>query len=681
MIKKIIFAAATLLLLSCGDNSRAIEENVLPTPMHIEKASGKFTFDDGIKIEINAPVEDSIRVLQALADVGITANNNAGKSITLLLCDSVAGITSPEGYRINTTTKHITAEGTNGAGLFYAVQTIAQLHNAAGSIPCGTITDQPRFEYRGLMLDVSRHFFDKDYVKKQIDAIARYKMNRLHLHLTDAAGWRVEIKQYPRLTQFAAWRSQKLWKDWWYGDRQYREEGAPDAHGGYYTQEDIREIVQYAADRYITVIPEIEMPAHSEEVLTAYPQLSCTHEPYKQADFCVGNEEVYTFLENVLTEIMELFPSKYIHIGGDEAAKASWPTCPLCKSRMKEEGLANVNELQSYLIERMERFVNSKGRSIIGWDEILEGGLAPNATVMSWRGTDGGIKAVRAGHKAIMTPGEFCYLDSYQDAPHTQPVAFGGYLPIEKVYSYNPVPDSLTPDEAALIYGIQGNVWAEYIPTEQLNEHMIYPRILAIAEIGWSPQEKRNYEQFRTRALNAVKQMRDKGYNAFDLSREYGNRPPSLAPNNHLAKGKRVAYATGSPYYPTYTAGGDSALTDGIHGGWNNSDKRWQGFIGRGGIDVCIDLEEEKEIKSIAADFMQLCEPGIYLPAEVEISASADSCTFHTLATIGHNVVRDDTLSFKSYGWEGETKARYIRYRAIRGKQGGFMFTDEIVVK
>lgn len=681
MIKKIIFAVATLLLLSCGDNSRVIEENVLPTPMHIEKASGKFTFDDGIKIEINAPVEDSIRLLQALADVGITANNNAGKSITLLLCDSVAGITSPEGYRINTTTKHITAEGTNGAGLFYAVQTIAQLYNAANCIPCGTITDQPRFEYRGLMLDVSRHFFGKEYVKKQIDAIARYKMNRLHLHLTDAAGWRVEIKQYPRLTQFAAWRSQELWKDWWYGDRLYREEGAPDAHGGYYTQEDIREIVQYAADRYITVIPEIEMPAHSEEVLTAYPQLSCTHEPYKQADFCVGNEEVYTFLENVLTEIMELFPSKYIHIGGDEAAKVSWPTCPLCKSRMKEEGLANVNELQSYLIERMERFVNSKGRSIIGWDEILEGGLAPNATVMSWRGTDGGIKAVRAGHKAIMTPGEFCYLDSYQDAPHTQPVAFGGYLPIEKVYSYNPVPDSLTPDEAALIYGIQGNVWAEYIPTEQLNEHMIYPRILAIAEIGWSPQEKRNYEQFRTRTLNAVKQLCKNGYNAFDLSCEYGNRPLSLAPNNHLAKGKRVAYATGSPYYPTYTAGGDSALTDGIHGGWNNSDKRWQGFIGRGGIDVCIDLEEEKEIKSIAADFMQLCEPGIYLPTEVEISASADSSTFHTLATIGHNVVRDDTLSFKSYGWEGETKARYIRYRAIRGKQGGFMFTDEIVVK
>ena len=681
MMRRFILAATILLSVACSKKSPTIDDILLPTPMHSEYVCGEFSFSDEVKIAIEAPEEERKKIELALSNEGIAGKESAKKEIKLLIKECVAGIDSPEGYRITTTPELITAEATSGAGLFYAVQTIAQLRDTAGSIPCGTITDQPRFEYRGLMLDVSRHFFGKEYVKKQIDAIARYKINRLHLHLTDAAGWRVEIKQYPRLTQLAAWRSQQLWKDWWYGDRQYREEGAEDAHGGYYTQEDIREIVKYAADRYITIIPEIEMPAHSEEVLTAYPELSCTHEPYKQADFCVGNEATFEFLENVLTEIMELFPSEYIHIGGDEAGKASWGTCPLCTKRMKEEGLTNVNELQSYLIERVERFVNSKGRNIIGWDEILEGGLAPNATVMSWRGTDGGIKAVRAGHKAIMTPGEFCYLDSYQDAPHTQPQAFGGYLPIEKVYSYNPVPDSLSHQEAAFIYGVQGNVWAEYIPTEQQNEHMIYPRILAIAEIGWSPQEKRDYTQFRTRALNAVKQLREKGYNAFDLSSEYGNRPQSLATNNHLAKGKKVAYAPGSPYYPTYTAGGDSALTDGVHGGWNNSDKRWQGFIGRGGIDVCIDLDEELEIKSIAADFMQICEPGIYLPAEVEIAASSDSNTFHTLANITHNVVRDDTLSFKSYGWEGNTKARYIRYRATRGKQGGFMFTDEIVVK
>lgn len=680
-MRKAIHIVAALLIAACSGHGNIIEESVLPTPMQHSTTSGSFTFGEGVKVIFDASVTDSSSLAQALETNGITADSNATRQITFRIVNEIEGVDSPEGYCITVTKDVIEVQGRSDAGLFYAIQTVAQLYNANGYIPCGSITDEPRYEYRGLMLDVSRHFYDKEYIKKQIDAIAHYKMNRLHLHLTDAAGWRVEIKKYPRLTQFAAWRSHKEWKDWWYGDRLYKEEGDSTAHGGYYTQEDIREIVQYAAERYITVIPEIEMPAHSEEVLTAYPELSCTHEPYKQADFCVGNEKTFEFLENVLTEIMELFPSKYIHIGGDEAAKASWSSCPLCRQRMHDEGLQDVEELQSYLIERIERFLNSKGRMIIGWDEILQGGIAPNATVMSWRGTDGGLEAAGKGHMAIMTPGEFCYLDSYQDAPNTQHVAFGGYLPLEKVYSYNPSPDSIGCDRASRIYGVQGNVWAEYIPTKEQNEYMIYPRILAIAEIGWSPQEKRRYPEFRIRALNAVKHLHSKGYNAFDLSREVGNRPESFTPDNHLAKGKRVHYAVGSPYYPTYTAGGDSALTDGIHGGWNNNDKRWQGFIGRGGIDVCIDMGSECEIKEIAADFMQLCEPGIYLPAEVEISVSKDSSTFHSLASITHNVVRDDTLGFKRYGWEGDTKARYIRYRAVRGKQGGFMFTDEIVVK
>ena len=680
-MKKALYLITALLLAACNNHGSIIEDCVLPTPAQHNTESGAFTIGKGVKVTFHAAEGDKEILSQALEAHGIATDNTASKSISFEICDAIDGITSPEGYRITTTKNAIKVEGRSGAGLFYAIQTLAQLNNTARKIPCGSITDEPRYEYRGLMLDVSRHFYDKEHIKKQIDAIAHYKMNRLHLHLTDAAGWRVEIKRYPRLTQFAAWRSHKEWKDWWYGDRLYKEEGESDAHGGYYTRDDIREIVQYAAERYITVIPEIEMPAHSEEVLTAYPELSCTHEPYKQADFCVGNEKTFEFLENVLAEIIGLFPSKYIHIGGDEAAKASWGSCPLCQRRMKEENLQNVDELQSYLIGRIERFVNSKGRMIIGWDEILQGGLAPNATVMSWRGTEGGLEAASKGHLAIMTPGEYCYLDSYQDAPNTQPVAFGGYLPIEKVYSYNPTPDSIDCDRASRIYGVQGNVWAEYIPTKEQNEFMIYPRILAIAEIGWSPQSKRHYPEFRTRALNAVRQLRAKGYNAFDLGNEVGNRPASLTTDNHLAKGKRVHYATGSPYYPTYTAGGDSALTDGIHGGWNNSDKRWQGFIGRGGINVCIDMGDSHDIKEVAADFMQLCEPGIYLPAKVEIAISDDSTTFTELATITHDVIRDDTLGFKRYGWEGTAKARYIRYRAQRGKQGGFMFTDEIVVK
>lgn len=254
------------------------------------------------------------------------------------------------------------------------------------------------------MLDVSRHFRDKEFVKKQIDAMARYKLNKLHLHLTDAAGWRIAIDKYPRLTEFAAWREFPTWKEWWNNGRRYAEEGSDGAYGGYYTKDDIRELVAYAAERYITIIPEIEMPSHSEEVLAAYPELSCSRQPYKNSDFCVGNEQSFEFLENVLTEVMELFPSEYIHIGGDEAAKTAWKNCRLCSKRMADESIKNVDELQSYMIHRIERFLNKNNRKLLGWDEILDGGLAPNATVMSWRGTDGAIKAVNAGHKAIMTP-------------------------------------------------------------------------------------------------------------------------------------------------------------------------------------------------------------------------------------------------------------------------------------
>jgi hexosaminidase len=423
------------------------------------------------------------------------------------------------------------------------------------------------------------------------------------------------------------------------------------------------------------------MPAHSEEVLTAYPELSCTHEPYKQADFCIGNEKTYEFLENVLSEVIELFPSEYIHIGGDEAGKASWPHCPLCQKRMKEENLKDVNELQSYLIQRIEKFVNSKGRQIIGWDEILDGGLAPNATVMSWRGTEGGLAAVNSGHKAIMTPGGYCYLDSYQDAPHTQPMAFGPYMPLDKVYSYNPI-EGIEAEKAKLIHGIQGNLWVEYIPTEEMVEYMIYPRILAIAEIGWSNPAERNFAEFRERAINAVEWLRGKGYNAFDLKNEFGQRKEASQESDNLAKGKSIVYAENAPYSNSYTAGGDNALIDGVHGGWTYTDKKWQGFI-RGGIDVTIDLGEEKEITTVHADFMQMCIPDVWMPAEVTIALSNDNSNFNTVAEIKHDVVRDEGLSFKNYGWKSEkaVKARYVRYTAKSGKQGGWLFTDEIEIK
>ena len=652
--------------------------DILPLAKSVELKSARFSFDGDVALSITADDEDKRILTEFIAASPLGIAPQGSKSLHLEVAP-VEGIASPEGYRIECTRKKVSITAGSGAGLFYGLQTVIQLLDAEGTMPTGVITDEPQFAYRGLMLDVSRHFFGKEFIKKQIDAIAHFKMNRLHLHLTDAAGWRIEIKKYPRLTEFAAWRSKALWKDWWFGDRLYAQEGSPEAHGGYYTQDDIRELVKYAADRYITIIPEIEMPAHSEEVLTAYPELSCTHEPYKQADFCVGNEKTYEFLENVLAEVIELFPSEYIHIGGDEAGKASWPSCPLCQKRMEENGLENVNELQSYLIERIEKFVNSKGRQIIGWDEILEGGLAPNATVMSWRGTEGGLAAVNSGHKAVMTPGGYCYLDSYQDAPHTQPMAFGPYMPLQKVYSYNPR-EGLNAEQAQLIYGIQGNLWVEYIPTEELVEYMIYPRILAIAEIGWSNPAERNYDEFKQRAITAVNKLRSKGYNAFDLENEFGQRKEAQQADEHLAKGCAVKYAQDAPFNDRYNAGGETALTDGVHGGWTYTDEKWQGFI-RSGVDVTIDLGQEREIKSVAADFMQMCIPDVWMPAEVVISASSDGENFAELTRIEHEVVRDEELSFKNYGWSGEAKARYVRYQAKRGPQRGWLFTDEIVVK
>ena len=681
MRKTIISALALLFFCACAhvQEPATVACDLLPMPQSVELQSGRFAFDGNVSLEIAAG-EEGNRILTAyLAESPLAFSADGKKSLKLEVA-AVEGLTSPEGYRLEATKESVKVTSPSGAGLFYGLQTILQLVDDNGSIPTGVITDEPQLAYRGMMLDVSRHFFGKEFVKKQIDALAHFKMNRLHLHLTDAAGWRIEIKKYPRLTQFAAWRSKQLWKDWWFGDRLYAEEGSPEAHGGYYTQDDIRELVQYAADRYITIIPEIEMPAHSEETLTAYPELSCTHEPYKQADFCVGNEKTYEFLENVLTEVMELFPSEYIHIGGDEAGKASWPNCPLCQERMKEENLSDVNELQSYLIHRIEKFVNSKGRQIIGWDEILDGGLAPNATVMSWRGTEGGLAAVNSGHKAIMTPGGYCYLDSYQDAPHTQPMAFGPYMPLQKVYSYNPT-EGLGEEQAKLIYGVQGNLWVEYIPTEELVEYMIYPRILAIAEIGWSNPVERDYDNFRQRAIKAVNTLRAKGYNAFDLENEFGPRKETLTDADHLAKGKSVTYAPMAEFNERYNAGGATALTDGVRGGWTYTDDKWQGFIRRGGVDVVIDLGEEKEISSVAADFMQMCIPEVWFPAEVVISVSSDSVEFNELARIEHEVVRDEGLSYKNYGWSGKSNARYIRYQAKTGPQRGWLFTDEIIVE
>lgn len=658
--------------------------SVTPVPMEVNWQRGSFRPDASTSLWIEAPEADRsilAEYLQASPLALKLADSQSGNQVVLKQTDALEGITSPEGYVLSVNSDGVRIEALSGAGLFYGVQTLLQMAaDAPEGMTAVTVKDEPRFEYRGIMLDVSRHFRSKEFVKRQIDLLSYYKINRLHLHLTDAAGWRIEIKKYPRLTQFAAWRPQAVWKDWWNGKREYCEETDPRAQGGYYTQDDIRELVAYAQKHYVTIIPEIEMPSHSEEVLTAYPELSCTHVPYKQSDFCIGNEKTFEFLENVLTEVMELFPSEYIHIGGDEAGKASWPNCKLCQARMEKEGLKDVNELQSYSIHRMERFLNSHGRKLLGWDEILDGGLAPNATVMSWRGTEGGLAAIRSGHKAIMSPGQYCYLDGYQDAPYSQPEAIGGYLPLKKVYGYEPVPDSLSADEAKLMYGVQANLWTEYIPTEEHAEYMLYPRAIALAEVAWSKPENKSWEDFHRRALKIVDELKAKGYHPFELKNEIGNRKEAETPVEHLALGKKVTY--NAPYWENYPAAGEATLTDGLRGGWNYNDQLWQGFVTKDRVDVVIDLEKETPIHSVAADFMQICGPEVFMPERVVISVSNDGKEFTQLAEIKHEVVRDDAVTFKNFGWEGEASARYIRYQALASdKFGGVLFTDEIVVK
>ena len=685
-MKKLVRLAGMFLaltLVSCGQ--QPVEElSIIPVPLKAELQGGAFVVNENTQLWIDAPEADKNQLQEYLAasplKLAVAAEAPVSNAIVLKQVEELPGVTSAEGYVLTSTKKGVDVQAKTGAGLFYGVQTLLQMAAEGNKVAFGTITDEPRFEYRGMMLDVSRHFYGLDFVKKQIDAMAYYKLNRLHIHLTDAAGWRIEIKKYPRLTNFAAWRTGKDWKEWWNGDRKYVEEGAEGAVGGYFTQDQCREIVEYAKKHYITVIPEIEMPSHSEEVTTAYPELSCTHVPYKQADFCVGDEKTFEFLENVLLEVMEIFPSEYIHVGGDEASKQSWKTCPLCQARMKKEGLKDVDELQSYLITRMEKFLNKHGRNLLGWDEILEGGLAPNATVMSWRGTEGGLKAIEGGHRAIMSPGEFCYFDSYQDAPHTQPEAIGGYLPLSKVYSYNPIPETFTPEQAALMYGVQANLWAEYIPTKEHMEYMIYPRILALSEVAWSAVENKNYDEFHGRALKAIEDLRAKGYNTFDLKNEVGNRPGADKPVENLGIGKKVTYAEGTKYYSGYTAGGDDALVNGIRGGWTYGDKLWQGFLK--GVDVTIDLEKETPIKEVNADFMQICGPGVFMPKQVIVSISNDGKEFTELAKVDHQVVKDDAVTFKTFGWTGEANARYVRYQASHDDNfGGFLFVDEIVIK
>jgi hexosaminidase len=505
--------------------------SIVPQPASLVIGSGQLTLSAGTRIAVSDIADSALLrlaeqaaaslnrdwALSAMVDDNDSATDPAGG--ILLVLDPQSALPD-EGYRLDVGERGVTIHASTHAGVFYGLQTLHQILpvREPSGVPIVremTVEDWPRFPYRGMHLDVGRHFFPVSFVKRYIDLLAMYKMNRFHWHLTEDQGWRIEIKKYPRLTEVGAYRKETI------VDKQfdpYVGDGIP--YGGYYTQDEIRDVVAYAAARYVTVIPEIEMPGHSLAAITAYPEYACTDGPFEVGtrwgifdDIYCPKDTTFAFLEDVLTEVMGLFPSRYIHVGGDEAPKRRWEESPVAQAIIQREGLADEHELQSYFIRRIERFLLAHDRRLIGWDEILEGGLAPEATVMSWRGMQGGIEAAKQGHDVIMTPVSHVYFDYYQGNRETEPPAIGGFTPLEKVYQFEPVPPDLTPDEAKHILGAQGNLWTEYIATGAKVEYMVVPRMLALAEVVWSPANQRNWRGFAARLPAQLRHLDVMGVN------------------------------------------------------------------------------------------------------------------------------------------------------------------------
>lgn len=532
-MRKIILLAVCLgVLISCSNPPAT--PSIIPKPVFLRVTDGALKLSSPFKItgpsteeggRLAGLLEESLRSRNYEADPGGAVPVN----LTMVSYDSAV----KEGFhQIVVNDFGVQISSNTGAGLFYGIQTFLQLLPEKGTsdrIAPVNIIDYPRFPYRGLHLDVSRHFFPASFIKQYIDWLAFHKFNYFHWHLTDDQGWRIEIKKYPELQKIASTRKETL-----IGHAGIPENFDGTPYGGFYTQEEIREVVAYAAARYVTVVPEIEMPGHALAALTAYPSLGCTGGPYQvgtkwgvfQDVFCAGKEETFEFLSNVLDEVVSLFPGPYVHVGGDECPKDRWKECPRCQKRMKTEGLKDEHELQSYFIQRVEKFLNSRDRRLIGWNEILEGGLAPNATVMSWQGEQGGITAAKQQHDVIMTPGGWCYFDHYQDTTKGEPLAFGGFTPVSKVYSYEPVPSALSTEEAKHVLGSQANLWTEYVTSPEHAAYMAYPRACALAEVVWSPKAARDYQDFLNRLQVHLPRLDKMGINyAKHISKEFTTKP------------------------------------------------------------------------------------------------------------------------------------------------------------
>jgi hexosaminidase len=532
------FLLATLIAVHCSFGNAVNATTIIPAPVHAEEREGHFQLTAGSRIQADEAFKNEARLLaerlRRATGFRVKTKSLGKNSPGNILLLKVEGLPD-EGYELSVTASNVVIRATTPAGIFYGTQSLLQLlppeifstgrvTNADWQIPCVEIKDQPRFAWRGFMLDVSRHFFTKTEVEQVIDAMAIYKLNTFHWHLVDDQGWRIQIKKYPRLTSVGAWRDGVGFGLDPKSATAYDKRGR---YGGFYTQKEIRQVVAYAAARHITIVPEIEMPGHSSAALMAYPQFLCSgikieNLPHKGGVFrgvyCAGNDATFTFLGNVLSEVTKLFPGKYIHIGGDEVVKSNWMVCPDCQLRIKTEHLKDERELQAYFIKRIETIVNADSKSLIGWSEIREGGLASSAALMDWIG--GGAESAASGHDVVMTPTKYCYFDHYQSTNRvTEPKAIGGFLPLQQVYAFDPMPTNLPPQFQSHVLGGQANLWAEYVPNLRHAEYMMFPRLGALSEVDWSPKELRDWEDFEARTALNEKRLDAMGVNYRPLSK------------------------------------------------------------------------------------------------------------------------------------------------------------------
>lgn len=716
--------------------------SIIPKPVSMELTNGSFTIGPQTGIRLNGkkktlkPAAEFLEAsIQHISGYELPVKLRKTNVIQLSLVSD--GEIGNEGYRMRVSSEGIHIKANTASGIIYGIQSLLQTlpqvrTNAALQVPAMEITDFPRFKWRGMHLDVSRHFFSPDMVKEYISLLASYKFNTFHWHLIDDQGWRIEIKKYPKLTDIGAWRVDQTDKVW--ASRSQAKLGEPALYGGFYTQEQIKDIISYAAQRNVTIIPEIEMPGHVASAIASYPNLSCTQKPQlpltggnytgMSSNYCAGNDSVFTFLENVLDEVTALFPSKYIHIGGDEVDKTPWKHCPKCQGRIKAEGLKDENELQSYFIKRIEKYLISKNRKMIGWDEILEGGLAPEATVMSWRGEAGGIEAAKMGHDVIMTPGNPVYFDHYQAGPEGEPLAIGGFNTLKRVYDYEPIPKELTVEEQKQVLGAQANVWTEYITTAQHLEYMVLPRMLALAEVTWTPKEGKDWLDFNKRLKYHFRGFEQKGYHyspgnfKVDIkpvsqngklfvslfteavngeiyytlngtepdmqSSKYtgpvridssavlkavtvinrqvmGVKPAEQTFAMHKAIGKNVSYI--NPVSRYYQADGPNSLTDGVRG-TAAVGRYWHGFSGKDLI-ATIDLGTEKSVSTVSLGCLQNYGDWIFMPEWVKFEVSEDGKDFKEVQVLKNPVPLNEKHAIYTFTARfSPVKAKFIRVTA-----------------